>query len=279
MTSSHRVNRGRAILAADVVGRGDPVVFLHAAICDRRMWHGQLHSVGTTNKAIAYDRRGFGETRAEPEEFSAIADLMTVMDVLGDSRPAILVACSNGGQIALDAALTHPTLVRGLVLISPSVSGAPVPVYPPEIAKLMLQAKEAQQAGDLDRVNAIKARLFLDGPLAPEGRVTGNVRQLFLDMDGLALRSPSVGTNLDAIPAYDRLGEISAPLLVMSGDLDFRNIQERSRHVAASVMNGTHHALKGVAHLPSLEEPETIAALIRDFIRHLPPVSRAASAW
>ena len=53
------------MLAMESIGAGDPVVFLHAAVCDRRMWRAQMAVVGTTHQAIAYDRRGFGETRAE----------------------------------------------------------------------------------------------------------------------------------------------------------------------------------------------------------------------
>jgi pimeloyl-ACP methyl ester carboxylesterase len=141
-------------------------------------------------KAIAYDRRGFGETRAEKEDFSAMADLLAVIDVVGNGAPAILVGCSQGGRIALDAALLHPSHVRALVLIAPAASGAPEPIYPPGIEGLMARLKDAEQAGDLDRVNAIKAHLWLDGPLQPEGRVAGEARRLFLDMNAIALRSP-----------------------------------------------------------------------------------------
>ncbi len=73
------------------------------------------------------------------------------------------------------------------------MSGAPAAIYPPEIEGLMAQLKKAEEAGDLDRVNAMKARLFLDGPLQPEGRVKGQARELFLDMNAIALRSPPTG--------------------------------------------------------------------------------------
>ena len=152
---------------------------------------------GGRNKAIAYDRRGFGETHAEPEKFSSVADLMAVVDAVAEGQPAILIGCSQGGKIALDAALQHPTRVMGLVLIAPSVGGAPEPVYSAEIKDTLAHQKAAEDAGDLDRVNVIKAHLWLDGPLAPEGRVTGEARQLFLDMNGIALRSPPVGLNHD----------------------------------------------------------------------------------
>lgn len=271
MSSNHRIASGRATLATEIVGRGDPVVFLHAAIADRRMWRAQLDGIGASNKGIAYDRRGFGETVAEKEDFSAVADLLAVMGALTTGTPAILVGCSQGGRIAIDAALQHPSCVRGLVLISPTVTGAPEPAYPPAIKDLMAQLKAAEQAGDLDRVNAMKARLFLDGPSAPEGRVTGQARQLFLEMNGIALRSPPIGSDVDVAPtAFQRLGEISVPTLVICGDLDLPHIQERCRQIAPMMANGSHHVLPGTAHLPSLDRPAEITGLLAEFINRCP---------
>jgi pimeloyl-ACP methyl ester carboxylesterase len=257
------------MLAAEVVGRGDPVVFLHAGVCDRRMWRAQLEGIGAGNMAIAYDRRGFGETRAEEEDFSAVADLMTVIDAVTDGGPAILVGCSQGGRIALDAALRFPTRVRALVLIAPAVSGAPEAIYPPDIQALLDQLEEAEEAGDPDRVNAIEAHLWLDGPRASEGRVMGEARRLFLDMNGIALRSPPTGPNLDAAPAFPRLGEMTAPSLLMWGDLDFPHIQDRCVHMATVMSNGSCRELAGAAHLPSLERPADVTGLLVQFISGL----------
>ena len=234
------------------------------------MWRAQLDGIGANSKAIAYDRRGCGETRAEREGFSAVADLMAVIDATADGAPAILVGCSEGGRIALDAALRHPSRIRALVLIAPSVTGAPEAVYPPETKGTLALLKEAEQAGDLDRVSAVKARLWLDGALSPEGRVAGEARRLFLDMQATALRSPPAGSNLDTAPAFSRLGEVSAPMLVIWGDLDFPHIQERCRHVAATVLNGSGHELAGAAHLPSLERPADVTGLLAEFIGRCP---------
>ena len=267
MNSNHQITSGQARLAATVVGDGDPVVFLHAAVCDSRMWRAQLDAIGTSRKAIAYDRRGFGETRAEKEDFSPVADLLEVIDAAGNGAPAILVGCSQGGRIALDAALQHPSRVRALVLIAPSVSGAPEPIHSPDVEGLMAKLRAAEQAGDLDRVNAIRAHHLLDGPLQPDGRVTGEARRLFLDMHAIALRSPPMGSNLDLAPAFHRLDEISAPSLVIWGDLDFPHVQERCRHIAATMPNGSGHVLTGMAHLPSLEQPTEITNLLAAFIR------------
>jgi pimeloyl-ACP methyl ester carboxylesterase len=260
------ISSGLARLATEVVGSGTPTVFLHANVCDKRMWRAQLNGIGARQKAVAYDRRGFGETRVEPEDFSALADLVAVLEATADGQPAVLVGCSLGGRIALDAAIRHPSRVRALILIAPNVVGAPDPIYPPDIEKLMMQSKEAEASGNLDRLNAMKARLWLDGPLAPEGRVAGPARDLLLDMNAIALRSPPFGSDVDVQPFFHRLNEIAVPTLVVWGDLDFPYVQERCRHVAAAVLGAEGREMSSVAHLPSLERPAEITALIAEFI-------------
>jgi pimeloyl-ACP methyl ester carboxylesterase len=266
MIVRHRIVSGRAQLAADVFGDGDPVVFLHAAACDKRMWRDQLDGVSATHQAIAYDRRGVGETLADKEYHSSVADLMAVIETLGRGKPATLVACSQGGRVAIDAALAHPSRIKGLVLIAPSVSGSPTPVYPSEIDALLALQNDAEQSRDVARVCAIKAHLWLDGPYQAEGRITGEARRLFLEMSAIALRTPPIGADLDTAPAYQRLHELAAPTLVIWGDLDFPNIQDRCRYVVASLPNAEGRVLTGAAHLPSLERPAEIARLIVEFI-------------
>ena len=269
MRSDRQITSGGAMLATEIVGRGRPVIFLHAHVCDSRMWQAQMEAVGASAMAAIYDRRGYRATRTKPEDFSAVADLMAVIDGVADGQPAILVGCSLGGKIAIDAALRHPSRIAGLVLIAPNVEGAPEPVYSPEIHEMLDRQKSAEKAGDLDRVNTIKARLWLDGPLAPEGRVAGAARELFLEMNGAVLRSPPTKANLDTAPAFDRLGEISTPTLVCWGDFDFPHIQDRCRLVTGALPKGSAHALPGAAHLPSLDQPRAISELVLSFLERL----------
>ncbi|MGX9963003.1 alpha/beta fold hydrolase [Roseomonas sp. F4] len=260
---------GRAVLAAQFAGQGEPVVFLHANVCDSRMWSEQMAALGAGHRVIAYDRRGFGGTQAEAEDFSPVADLMTVIDALGEGRPVTLVGCSQGGKIAVDAALQHPARIRGMVLIAPSLGSAPEPVHSPAIRAILDRQKVAETAGDLEAVNALKARLWLDGPLAEEGRVAGPMRDLFLEMNGLALRSPPSGQSLDTAPAFGRLHELRMPALVIWGDLDFPHIQDRCRHMVATMPDAAARELPGTAHLPSLEQPAIITGLLGTFLQRL----------
>lgn len=101
MPPDRRIASGRTLLAVRVAGHGRPVVFLHANVCDSRMWQPQMDAVSAGHLGVAYDRRGFGGTQPEREDHSPVADLMAVMDAITDGRPAVLVGCSQGGRIAM----------------------------------------------------------------------------------------------------------------------------------------------------------------------------------
>jgi pimeloyl-ACP methyl ester carboxylesterase len=260
------IKSGRAMLAAEVHGHGVPIVFLHARVADRRMWIHQARQVGAEHQAIAYDRRGFGETTAAAEDFSSVDDLIAVIESVAGGSPALLIACSQGGGLALDAALQYPAYVRGMVLIAPSVSGAPALSHPALIDDLLSRLANAEANRDIEEAISIRKRLWLDGPFEPDGRVDGEVQSLFNEMNSVALGLPPTGTNTDKALAYERLKDVSVPTLVICGDLDLPAIQERSRYVAQTVPNGKFIQISGAAHLPSLEQPQEVTNLIIEFI-------------
>ena len=103
---------------------GVPVVLLHAGVAGRRGWHAVAERL--PGPVIAYDRRGFGETPPGPEGFTHLEDLLAVLDAQAGG-PAWLVGNSMGGALALDAAVTAPERIAGLVLIAPAVGGQPDP--------------------------------------------------------------------------------------------------------------------------------------------------------
>lgn len=190
---------GRARLAYDVAGErsgGPDVLLIHAGVTDRRSWVHLICALTPRCRCIAYDQRGFGETEYAPEDgYSPVTDALAVIDAAGSSRP-VLVACSIGGRIALDLALAHPDRVAGLVLIAPAVSGAPEPELDPDGPEAAIDAAmtAADERGDIEEYLRLDARLWLDGPTAPAGRVGGVARELFIEMDRRAEQAPSPAT-------------------------------------------------------------------------------------
>lgn len=268
-----------AQLVGERAGAGQLLVFLHAGVADRRMWRAQIAELSDHYQTVAYDRRGFGATRTADEAFSHVEDLRAVLDQLSSSSVA-LVGCSQGGRIAIDFALAYPQRVNRLVLIAPAISGAPAPETFPDDIQVQLEAlDEAEAANDLGRVNALEANLWLDGPTSPSGRVAGEVRDLFLDMNETALRAPALTQELESPAAYARVSELTSPVLVIWGELDFPHIKERCRRLVGTIAAAKGIELPGAAHLPSLEQPAMINKLLREFLQDIarfPPLSQSS---
>ena len=262
------VRSGRAELCVEDSGTAAPaLVCLHAGVADRRMWAPQIDAFGSTHRVIAYDRRGFGETRHEAESFSHVGDLIAVLD---DAQidSAVLMGCSQGGRIAIDAALAHPSRVRALVLVANAVTGAPESTEPdpPHVQAVVEEYERVEQRGDPAELNQIECRVWLDGPEAAPGRVQGPLRELFLSMNGIALAAPPTGDAVQAPSAWDRLEEIGVPTLVIWGSLDFPHLRRRLIEVARRIPGARASVLDCVAHLPGLELPEEFNSEVEAFL-------------
>jgi pimeloyl-ACP methyl ester carboxylesterase len=244
------------------------IVCLHAGIADRRMWRPQRPEV-YGRRIVAFDRRGFGDAVIEagpagPEPWSAVDDTLAVMDALGLGR-AVLLGCSQGGRVALDLALERPERVAALILVAPAVSGAPSSDDGLDPALITAWA-EAERSRDIDRLNALEVRLWLDGPEAPEGRVQGPVRDLVLDMNGRALRAAPVGEPTFRDDTWARLESIDIPALVVWGTLDVPDVVARCAELVQRLPRAEGVALDGLAHLPSLEAPERFDPVAVEFL-------------
>jgi pimeloyl-ACP methyl ester carboxylesterase len=258
-----------ATLAADRrPGAGPAVVLLHAGVCDRRCWRGVGDRLAAAGWDVtAYDRRGFGEVPPSGAPFRHVDDLLAVLDADSPGAPAWLVGSSMGGGVALDAALEAPDRIAGLVLLAPAVSGDPEPSDEEHVAATngLAQAIDAAwTAGDLEAANRLEVRLWLDGPAAPEGRVGGPARELALEMNRIVLANDAEAEHDGAsgLDAAGRLHEIQVPVTVACGDLDVPLQIDRSAELAGALPRGTHRTLEGRAHLPYLEAPGEVAALV-----------------
>ena len=263
-----RVVSGRARLAVESHGSGGrDVLLLHAGVTDQRSWRAVRGALRGHARCLSFDARGFGRTEFEPEPgWSPVADAVAVLTASGVGR-AVVVGASLGGRTAVDLALTRPDLVSGLVLVGPAISGAPQPELDEPVREIDEALDAADERGDLDTVNQLEARLWLDGPHAPEGRVSGATRELFLEMNGAALRAADPGPQGGGVAAWDRLREISAPTLLLVGELDLRHLRDSARRAAELMPAARVVELPGVAHLPHLEgDPLTLRA-IADFVR------------
>jgi len=247
---------------------GPAVVLLHAGVADRRSWYSLVPEIADVASVLAYDRRGFGESLAGSEPFTHLADLLAVLDEL-ELESTWLVGSSAGGKLALEAAVEAPHRVNGIILISPAVGGAPPTRdedVDPETQSIDELLTRADEIGDIDEVNRLEVRLWLDGPREREGRVSGSVRDLVFAMNATALTNFVPEYSDHPVDTWSRLGELSVPATVACGTLDAMHVIRRSEVVGGLIRNATFVSLEGVAHLPYLENPSEVGALIHNVI-------------
>jgi pimeloyl-ACP methyl ester carboxylesterase len=104
-------------------GTGAPVVFLHGAFSDHRIWEPQRQALSKHYRFIALDLRYFG-TAPWPKDQADFRSTTHVADVAAFIRelklaPVNLVGRSYGASVALATAVQHPELVRSLFLNEP----------------------------------------------------------------------------------------------------------------------------------------------------------------
>ena len=73
-------------------------------------------------------------------------------------------------------------------------------------AELNARFDAAEAAGDIDELGRLSAWMWLDGPTARGGRVGGEARELFFEMNGRVLRAEDPGQQAEPTRSMAALG-------------------------------------------------------------------------
>lgn len=240
----------------------EQVLLLHAGITDSRMWSPQIRALEDAGFRVdAPDLRGHGERPLEPGPFSHVRDVERLLD--GHSA---VVGNSVGGRVALELALHRPERVARLVLVAPGLGGWE---WSDGTKAGWAEEEEAFERGDWDAAAEVSLRLWVDGPNRSRDSVDPELRAAVRDM---VLRSYELDRE-DAFeepldpPLRERLREIACPTLVLVGEEDVADMKAIARHVAASIPGARLEVIGRTAHLPSLERPAEVNALLLRFLR------------
>lgn len=171
------------------------------------------------------------------------------------------VGYSMGGRFALHAALSHPDLVRRLVLIS-TTAGIDDPAE-----------RAARRAAD----DALAARVEREGvaafvawwlaqpmwaTLPPEA--AGAEERAANTAAGLATSLRLAGTGTQD-PLWNRLGEIRMPVLVVAGAADTK-YAALARRLGAGLADAEVVVVPGAGHACHLERPDTVATVVAGWL-------------
>ena len=265
-----RVDVGDTTLAVLEGGPADApaVVLLHGYTADRVVWMRFAKHLLRDHRVVVPELAGHGASGfASGTGFSAPAQaerVATAMERLGIQR-AHVAGNSMGGFVAATLALAHPDRVASL-LLSDAVG-----VASPEPSEAELQIREGRNPFFLDDVAAFPE--FYAMTMARPPFVPGFVRAAIAE-DYVARRPhyEEIFTDFFGVATLDdRLGEITAPTLVMWGEQD-RLVHPSTARVWADGIAGARVVrYPDAGHMPMLEMPRRSADDYRAFLERVSP--------
>ena len=214
---------------------------------------------------LAWDLPGHGSNRSVPDEGFSMAELaagvLQVVDEVraerGDPRPFAYAGDSVGGAVGLQLLLDASEHVGAAVLLC---TGARLGTA----ESWTLRAAAVRTSGTPSFVAASAERFFAPGFLEREPARGAAVLESLADTDdaGYAL----VCEALTSFDVRNRLGQIGAPVLAVTGSHEPPSMQAALQEIARTVPEGRYVELSGVAHLPPVEAPETVAHLVVEHV-------------
>ena len=242
------------------VGAGRPVLMLHGGGGVPNV-AGLSQSLSATARVLTPTHPGFDGT-IRPDWLHSIADLAQFYLALLDRLEigGIVVAGSSlGGWIASEMALQAPARVKGLILINAvgiAVEGHPVV----DVSQLALPALMRLAHHDPAKMMASAS------PPSPR-------QQEFRTANAAALAAYDNGANMQDPCLRGRLADVSAPTLVLWGESDGIASPHYGAAYADAFQNGVYERIPEAGHLPQIEQPARVSALIGAFLRRLDGVS------
>ena len=113
----------------EVLGRGDPVIFVHGWLGSWRYWWPSMQALSKQNRTFAFDLWGFGDSSKVPAKYSfeAYVDLLTqFIDRLGIAGSLTIIGHDVGAAIALRYARLEPDRIDRLVTVALPLDGGTI---------------------------------------------------------------------------------------------------------------------------------------------------------
>jgi len=237
---------------------GPVVVFANSLGTDLRIWDQVISALPEGLRIIRYDKRGHGLSDLSPTAMTIddlAGDAEALMDALG-VQGATFVGLSIGGLIGQALAAKRPDLVGRLALMDTAAKIGSAEMWNERI----LAVRESGIEGMAD---GILARWF--GP----GFRTARADEYAIWRNMLT-RTPLEGylACCAAIAAADyttSTAKLAMPVMAMVGAEDGATPPDLVR-ATAELCGADCHVIGGAGHLPCVEEPGEIAALIAGFM-------------
>lgn len=252
------------MLHAEVQGAGPRTVLVHGFSQTRRSWGRAATDLARRFEVVRVDAPGHGGSSRIAADVAEGARL--IGEVGGE---ASYVGYSMGARLCLRLALDCPTLVRSLVLVSGTAG------IEDADERRRRRAADDRLAAELEQVGLDEfLRRWLASPLfASLGPAEANLdARRENTVAGLAASLRAAGTGAQE-PLWDRLRQLTMPVLVVAGERD-PAFRDRAAAMADAIGGNAELALvPNAGHALHLERPDDFVAAVAPFLDRYGPTT------
>lgn len=265
-------------LCVDIVGRGDPVLLMHGGpgVDHWSLW--PFRQLADRFTLIFYDHRCNGRSTGAPVASmtwdNLTADAEALRERLGFERWAVL-GHSFGGHVALEYSLRYPHSVSHLVLLDTAGESRWSQQHAAEeLADRGYSPRKVDLArrwfnGEVPHWQFMLTPMRLGNAYNPHSTLLDYAREISAERHSKMRPEALTFAGRHLIPGWtvmDRLGEITAPTLVMAGREDFVFPPESQRELVARLPDARLYLVERAGHNPHSERTDEVMRTVSDFM-------------
>jgi pimeloyl-ACP methyl ester carboxylesterase len=241
----------------DTGGSGVPIVLLHANTGTSAVWEKQIASFSQAGyRVIAFDRRGWGKSIANPATGPQPGSIADDLDALAESLKLDrfhLLGIAGGGFAALDYAAWRPERLRSLVIAASTGQMAEK-----EIADFVARL----EIPGLRKLPAVYGEV---GPSYRGANPDGTKR--WIEIDEHARQGDAPAQPLRTPNTFAKIETIATPTLVMAADADLLAPPALMRIWADHMKNHEWAVVTDSGHAMAWEQPDIFNEKVLAFIK------------
>lgn len=249
-------------LHARILGSGPPVVLLHGLFGSKENLGGIARALADRYTAYGLDLRNHGRSNhgRRMDYPTLAADVRETLDAHALAAPAV-IGHSLGGKTAMELALSTPDRVSALVVL--------------DIAPIVYDRRHDQELDSLRGLDLARVRSRADADEQLQARIPDPaIRQFLLKnltrgatgfewripLDAIAAAYPDIAAAPSATDRY-----AGPTLFIRGGASDYVSGNAESA-IRDRFPNARVETVRNAAHWLHVEDPDTVATIIRDFL-------------
>lgn len=252
-------------LAVHVRGDGPPAVLWHSLFVDDRSWRRVEDALGRDRRLVIVTGPGHGASPDPGRRYSlddCAAAAADILEALGIDEPVDWVGNAWGGHVGLRFATAYPRRIRSLVTIGTPVQ-ALATAERVRTRFLLLVHRLLGPTGFL--VGAVVETLLSPSTRESDPEAVALVRRSFVEADPRQLRNAVASISLHREDLAALLPRITLPTLMVTGEQHGGWTPAQAAAVITTMPRGRVAVVADAAYLVPLEQPDAVAALVRDF--------------